>query len=73
VNAYYAQFEPGAEGTVDAVAESPEEPLLEAETSGAPAPSEAESETGETASVAAGNAAEEKKEFDTIENSEGVG
>jgi hypothetical protein len=42
--------------------------LLEAESSAAPAQSEAE----ETASVAAGNTAEEKKEFDTIENSEGV-
>jgi N utilization substance protein A len=95
VNAYYAQFEPGAdpegpeamgaeamgagamgagamgaeeaaaEGSVEAAAESPEEPLVET----APEPSETE----EPASVAAGNATEEKKEFDTIENSEGVG
>jgi transcription termination/antitermination protein NusA len=84
VNAYYAQFEPGAdpegaeaegaeatgaeeaaaEDSLEAAAESPEEPLVET----APEPSETE----EPASVAAGNAAEEKKEFDTIENSEGV-
>ena len=74
VNAYYAQFEPGAEaggaeeaaaeGSVEAAAESPEEALVET----APEPSE----TQEPASVTAGNAAEEKKEFDTIENSEGV-
>jgi hypothetical protein len=36
------------------------------------APAE-EAETQETTSVAAGNSTEEKKEFDTIENSEGVG
>jgi N utilization substance protein A len=81
VNAYYAQFEPGAElvaeaeggeGTLEAAAESPEETPLEAESSAAPAQPEAESETEETAPVAAGNATEEKKEFDTIENSEGV-
>jgi N utilization substance protein A len=74
VNAYYAQFEPNAEaggieavaaeGSVETVAESSEEAPVEA------APEE--SEAPETASVAAGNAAEEKKEFDTIENSEGV-
>jgi N utilization substance protein A len=74
VNAYYAQFEPnavaeGAEGSVENAAELPEEAPLEAESSAAPEPSEAQ----ETASVAAGNGAEEKKEFDTIENSEGVG
>ena len=89
VNAYYAQFEPGAEAggaeaggaeagsaeaegteeaaaeaSLEAAAEPPEEALVEAP----PEPSETE----ETASVAAGNAVEEKKEFDTIENSEGV-
>jgi transcription termination/antitermination protein NusA len=86
VNAYYAQFEPGAEaggaeafqatpelvegeeGSLDAAAESPEEPAVQAAPSTAPEPSEA----AESASVASGNAAEEKKEFDTIENSEGV-
>jgi transcription termination/antitermination protein NusA len=86
VNAYYAQFEPGAEASgaeaegeaegeessVDGAAESPEKPLLEAESSVAAAESVDESQTEETASVAAGNTAEEKKEFDTIENSEGV-
>jgi len=82
VNAYYAQFEPGAEAggaeagvPAEELAEGQEASvdaapatLLEAESSAAPAQSEAE----ETASVAAGNTAEEKKEFDTIENSEGV-
>ena len=61
VNAYYAQFEPGAEA---GGAESAAEAVL--------APAE-EPETEETASVTVGNSAEEKKEFDTIENSEGVG
>jgi len=74
VNAYYAQFEPGAEagvaeeataeGSVEAAAESPEVPLVQT----SPVQSEAE----ETASVAARNTAEDKKEFDTIENSEGI-
>jgi N utilization substance protein A len=86
VNAYYAQFEPGAEaggaeaGGAEAGAEAvlaPSEELAESQEGGVgAAESEASaepSETEETASVAAGNAAEEKKEFDTIENSEGVG
>jgi transcription termination/antitermination protein NusA len=74
VNAYYAQFEPNAEGggaeavaaegSVETVAESSEGAPVEAALE--------ESEAPETASVAAGNATEEKKEFDTIENSEGV-
>jgi hypothetical protein len=74
VNAYYAQFEPGAEagvveagaaeGSVETVAESPDEGLVEA----APEPSETE----ETASVTAGKSPEEKEEFDTIKNSEGI-
>jgi N utilization substance protein A len=68
VNAYYAQFEPGAEAGGDAIQAPAEEPF-EVESAAAPEPSEAQ----ETASVAAGNLAEEKKEFDTIENSEGVG
>jgi len=60
VNAYYAQFEQAAEaggGEVEA-----EAVLAAAE----------EPETEEIAAVTAGNSAEEKKEFDTIENSEGV-
>ncbi len=74
VNAYYAQFEPGAEAAVaeadvETPAESTEEVLVET----APEAAEDLSETEETAPVAAGNAAEEKKEFDTIENSEEVG
>jgi transcription termination/antitermination protein NusA len=58
VNAYYAQFEPGAEPGVE----------LDAEVVLAPAE---EAEIEETTPVTAGNLAEEKKEFDTIENSEG--
>jgi transcription termination/antitermination protein NusA len=85
VNAYYAQFEPGAEaaraddvaedvaeGGLEAVPGSAEEPAIEAESSSASPESVDETETEETASVAAGNSAEEKKEFDTIKNSEGV-
>jgi N utilization substance protein A len=86
VNAYYAQFEPsaetggaepvqaipelveGEEGSLEAAAEASEEPVAEAAPSAAPEPSEA----AESASIASGNAAEEKKEFDTIKNSEGV-
>ncbi len=70
VNAYYAQFEPGAEASaaVEEVVPEEEESAVEAET----AANTEESETAATASVAAGNSAEEKKEFDTIKNSEGV-
>ena len=67
VNAYYAQFEPGAQAP-GAETEGVEEPATEDSLEAAPEPSEPE----ETASVAAGNLAEEKKEFDTIKNSEGV-
>jgi transcription termination/antitermination protein NusA len=80
VNAYYAQFEPGAEavqasaeelaegaeGSVEVLAE---EPVLEADST----LELEEPETAEAASVAAGNSPDEKKEFDTIKNSEGVG
>jgi transcription termination/antitermination protein NusA len=82
VNAYYAPFEPstepvqapaeelaeGEEGSVGAAAESPDEPLLEAESSTAPE----EPKKAETAPAANGNSPDEKKEFDTIEDSEGV-
>jgi N utilization substance protein A len=78
VNAYYAQFEPGAEAAVaeadvESPAESPTKSPEEALVETAPEAAEGLSETEETAPVAAGNAAEEKKEFDTIENSEEVG
>jgi len=79
VNGYYAQFEQGeavveetvpglAEATGDFVEESAGEPVLEAESGLA----STESETAETDHVAGGNTSDEKKEFDTIENSEGV-
>jgi N utilization substance protein A len=78
VNGYYAQFEqsdvveetvPGlAEATGDFVEESASEPALEAESGLA----STESETAETDHVPGGNTSDEKKEFDTIENSEGV-
>ena len=78
VNGYYAQFEqsdaveetvPGvAEATGDFVEESAGEPALEAESGLA----STESETAETDHVPGGNTSDEKKEFDTIENSEGV-
>ncbi|HTW66244.1 MAG TPA: transcription termination factor NusA [Bryobacteraceae bacterium] len=79
VNSYYAQFEPGAEADLGpeetvpseeaAGSELPEEPGFAAESGAAPE----EDETAEAASVAAGNLADEKKEFDTIKNSEGIG
>ncbi len=82
VNAYYAQFEQSAEGPPaseeevledgeagpEPIAELPEERAFEAESAVAPE----ESETAEAATVAAGNSSDEKKEFDTIKNSEGV-
>ncbi len=82
VNAYYAQFEQSAEAAsapqeealedgeavLEAISELPGETALEAESAVAPE----ESETAEPASVAAGNSPDEKKEFDTIKNSEGV-
>jgi N utilization substance protein A len=79
VNGYYAQFEQGeavveetvpglAEATGDFVEESASEPALEAESGLA----STESETAETDHVPGGNTSDEKKEFDTIENSEGV-
>jgi len=67
VNAYYAQFEPGAEPGAEAVAEAVEMPAEEPAVEAAP-----ESETAETAPVTAGKSPEEKEEFDTIENSEGI-
>ena len=71
VNAYYAQFEPGAEPAVEPADEvgSVEDGALD---TAAESPVAEESETEETAAVAAGNSADEKKEFDTIKNSEGV-
>jgi transcription termination/antitermination protein NusA len=63
VNAYYAQFEPGAEPAAE---------LAGGEEGATESPVADESETEETAAVAAGNAGDEKKEFDTIKNSEGV-
>jgi N utilization substance protein A len=82
VNAYYAQFEAGGEATavleeeviedgeasVEAIAEHPEETAFGSESVVA----SEESDTIEAASVVAGNSADEKKEFDTIKNSEGV-
>jgi N utilization substance protein A len=82
VNAYYAQFESGGDATavleeevledgeasVEAIAELSEETVLEAESAVAPE----ESETAEAASVGVGKSSDEKKEFDTIKNSEGV-
>jgi N utilization substance protein A len=79
VNAYYAQFEPSAEAVLapeEELAEGAEGSVATPDASTAEPPVETAphpSETEETASVAAGNPAEEKKEFDTIENSEGVG
>jgi N utilization substance protein A len=82
VNAYYAQFEPGADSAAapeelaDA-GEASDDLALEAEPDAPPAesagPPEEELEAAQTASVVAGNSADEKKEFDTIKNSEGVG
>ena len=94
VNAYYAQFEPGAEAeggdtaeiSVDGLPQaefiaekiapqsadvnpaSENAPALEAASGAAPNGSE----TPETGYVPGLNAPDEKKEFDTIENSEGV-
>jgi N utilization substance protein A len=82
VNAYYAQFESGGEATsvleeevledgeasVEAIVELPEETAFASESVVA----SEESETAEAASVAVGNSSDEKKEFDTIKNSEGV-
>jgi N utilization substance protein A len=73
VNAYYAQFEPGAEtGGAEAVSEALEAPTEELAVEAAPSATPEQSETEETASVTAGKSPEEKEEFDTIENSEGV-
>jgi transcription termination/antitermination protein NusA len=58
----------GGEGSVDAAPASLDEPLLEAESGTAPE----ESEKAETDPSPNGNSPDEKKEFDTIENSEGV-
>jgi N utilization substance protein A len=87
VNSYYAQFEPGAEAgappaEVEALPEDevvsdevipdaevvPESLDVSAESAAALNGSE-EAETGQVSSV---NGSDEKKEFDTIENSEGV-
>jgi len=82
VNAYYAQFEQSAEAPsaseeevledgeagLEAISELPGETAFEAESAVAPE----DSETAEAASVVAGNSPDEKKEFDTIKNSEGV-
>ena len=82
VNAYYAQFEPGNEtaelplesaepgaGASDALAdESTSAGVLGIKSAAVPNGSE----SAETADVASVNTANAKKEFDTIENSEGV-
>jgi N utilization substance protein A len=83
VNSYYAQFETPAEPavlTVDETADAPvetapelnnglsEEAAAEARDSASPA----DSETAETGHLASVNGSDDKKEFDTIENSEGV-
>jgi transcription termination/antitermination protein NusA len=72
VNGYYAQFEQGAaeeivpadEVTEEISQEPASEPTLEA--------GSGESESPETSRVPGTNASDEKKEFDTIEDSEGV-
>jgi len=87
VNAYYAQFDQGAEAgseTAEIPVEdlpvelAPETVLNDEESAGAP-PLEAESaaagsgsEAAETGPVPRANQPDEKKEFDTIENSEGL-
>jgi len=82
VNAYYAQFEQSAdagsatgeeiledsEAGLEALSEAPEDAAFASESAAVPE----ESETAEAASVGAGNSSDEKKEFDTIKNSEGV-
>ena len=77
VNSYYAQFEPGVEaGSADAVAQVAEpldgapvsNPALEIESSAAANGSEA----ADTGQVPGANAPDDKREFDTMENSEGV-
>ncbi len=73
VNGYYAQFEQGAvveevvpaeEVTEEVAQEGASEPMAEA--------GPADSESPETSHVPGTNASDEKKEFDTIEDSEGV-
>ncbi len=78
VNSYYAQFET-AENPAEIIAENDALPDASEESSGAPvleaesAAAASGSETVETAHIpAAADMPDEKKEFDTIENSEGV-
>jgi N utilization substance protein A len=77
VNGYYAQFEqteaavdaaPAAEEVVEEIAEESTGAELEA---GSPDSSDG-AESPETSHVPGANGSDEKKEFDTIENSEGV-
>jgi hypothetical protein len=74
VNAYYAQFEPPAEtASSEELADTEASSAEELNTAAEDTAIEEASETEETASVAAGNGADDKREFDTIKNSEGVG
>ena len=70
VNGYYAQFEPGSEAAAPPLEAVPESSDASFEAAGAePA---GDSEAAEITDVASGNGSDAKKEFDTIENSEGV-
>jgi N utilization substance protein A len=77
VNGYYAQFEqteaaeeavPASEEVVEEIVEEPSGTAVEAGS----ADSSGSAESLETSHVPGANASDEKKEFDTIENSEGV-
>jgi N utilization substance protein A len=80
VNSYYAQFEPGAETAETPIEAIPEgEALPEAEfaaeevvTETVDSGEEPAGEAAETGHVPGASASDAKKEFDTIENSEGV-
>jgi len=79
VNSYYAQFEPGAELEAvpagEFIAEEVVVETIEAEEPAVGAESGAAAngaEAAETGDVPGANEPDEKKEFDTIENSEGV-
>jgi transcription termination/antitermination protein NusA len=76
VNSYYAQFETPAEAAPPAeevVPADDEADSAEQALAAEPGVAVEESETAEAASVAAGNVPDEKREFDTIKNSEGIG
>lgn len=78
VNSYYAQFEPGSEAGAASEAAAEGEFVAEEvvpdslEMSSESAAAVNGSEGAETGQVSEGNTSDEKKEFDTIENSEGV-